>query len=72
MIAGYCGLPLIGTPEQIVDGMLAMHRAGLDGITLSWVDYEAGIAQYSEQIEPLLRQADLRRETPRVSYQDGG
>jgi FMNH2-dependent dimethyl sulfone monooxygenase len=64
MIAGYCGLPLVGTPEQIVEGMLAMHKAGLDGITLSWVDYEAGIAQFSERIEPLMRQADLRREVP--------
>lgn len=60
MIAGYTALPLVGTPEQIVDGMLAMSRAGLDGCTLSWVNYEEGIAQYAEQLHPLLVEAGLR------------
>ncbi len=60
MIAGYGALPLIGTPEQIVDGLLAFSKAGLDGTTLSWVDYEAGIAQFKERILPLMVQAGLR------------
>lgn len=60
LIAGYTALPLVGTPEQIVGGMLSMSRAGLDGCTLSWVNYEEGIAQYAEQIHPLLVEAGLR------------
>ena len=60
MIAGYGALPLVGTPEQIVDGLLAFSKAGLDGTTLSWVDYEAGIAQFKERILPLMVQAGLR------------
>jgi alkanesulfonate monooxygenase SsuD/methylene tetrahydromethanopterin reductase-like flavin-dependent oxidoreductase (luciferase family) len=60
LIAGYTAMPLVGTPEQIVDGMLAMSEVGLDGCTLSWVDYELGIGQYAEQIHPLLVEAGLR------------
>lgn len=60
VIAGYAGQPLIGTPEQIVEGMLEMEAAGLDGMTLSWVNYAEGIAQYEAEILPLLIEAGLR------------
>ena len=49
-IAGYSALPLVGTPDQVVDGMIEMARAGFDGLTLSWVDYDEGIAQYRDQL----------------------
>lgn len=59
-IAGYSALPLIGTPQQVVDGMTDLANAGFDGLTLSWVDYDEGIAQYAEEIRPLLIQTGLR------------
>jgi len=42
--------------------MAAMARAGFDGLTLSWVDYDEGLAQYRDQLRPLLIQAGLRVE----------
>ena len=60
LIAGYGAIPLVGTPEQIVDGMLAFSAAGLDGITLSWVNYEEGLTQFNETLLPLMKQAGLR------------
>ncbi len=60
-IAGYAALPLVGTPEQIVDGMIRMSEAGMDGITLSWVNYDEGLAQFGDQILPLMVQAGLRQ-----------
>ena len=60
-IAGYAALPLVGTPEQIVDGMSRMSEAGMDGITLSWVNYDEGLAQFGDQILPLMVQAGLRQ-----------
>jgi FMNH2-dependent dimethyl sulfone monooxygenase len=60
LIAGYGAIPLVGTAEQIVDSMLAFSAAGLDGITLSWVNYEAGLTQFKEKLLPLMRQAGLR------------
>jgi FMNH2-dependent dimethyl sulfone monooxygenase len=60
LIAGYGAVPLVGTAEQIVDGMKKFADAGIDGITLSWVDYEAGLTQFGEKILPLMKQAGLR------------
>ena len=60
-------MPLVGTAEQIVAGMVAMSKVGLDGYTLSWVDYELGISQYAEQIHPLLVEAGLRAAKPQTA-----
>jgi FMNH2-dependent dimethyl sulfone monooxygenase len=61
LIAGYGGLPLVGTPEQVVEGMLRMSEAGVDGITVSWVNYESGLAQFRDEILPLMFRAALRQ-----------
>lgn len=60
LIAGYGAIPLVGTAEQVVDGMLAFADAGLDGITLSWVNYEEGLIQFQDTLLPMMRQAGLR------------
>ena len=60
MIAGYGALPLVGTPDQVVAGMQAFADAGLDGLTVSWVDYPAGIEQFEKQLRPRLIEAGLR------------
>jgi FMNH2-dependent dimethyl sulfone monooxygenase len=60
MIAGHGAIPLIGTPEQIVEGMAKVADAGIDICTLGWVDFEAGIEQYVKQIHPLMVSAGLR------------
>ena len=60
LIAGYGAIPLVGTAEQIVDGMLAFSNAGLDGITLSWVNYEEGLTQFRDTLLPMMQQAGLR------------
>ncbi len=60
MIAGYGALPLVGTPQEIVDGLQGFRDAGLDGTTLSWVNYEQGLQQFSAQLLPMLIEAGLR------------
>lgn len=60
LIAGYGAIPLVGTAEQIVDKLLAFHQAGLDGLTLSWVNYDDGLDQFGSKLLPMLRQAGLR------------
>ena len=35
MISGWGGFPLIGTKEQIVDGLATLSKIGLDGVLLS-------------------------------------
>jgi len=60
MIAGYGAIPLVGTPQDIVDGMQAFSDAGVDGITLSWVNYHDGLAQFDKVLKPMLIEAGLR------------
>ena len=60
IVAGYGAIPMVGTPDQIVDLMRKLADAGLDGVTLSWVDYEHGIEQYESELLPRLRAAGLR------------
>jgi hypothetical protein len=40
--------------------MLAFSNAGLDGITLSWVNYEEGLTQFRDTLLPMMQQAGLR------------
>lgn len=54
------GVPLIGSADQIVDGLKAVTDAGLDGILLSWPRYEDGARRFEQDTMPLLVQAGLR------------
>jgi alkanesulfonate monooxygenase SsuD/methylene tetrahydromethanopterin reductase-like flavin-dependent oxidoreductase (luciferase family) len=63
-VQGWYGYPLFGTPEQIVDEMLKLKAAGIDGIALSWVDYEQGVQDVNEKLLPLMHQAGLRTAAP--------
>lgn len=65
-VAGWGGFPLVGTPTQIVDRLAAASRLGLDGVTLSWVEYLPGLEQWITEVLPLLEQAGLRQPMPRA------
>jgi alkanesulfonate monooxygenase SsuD/methylene tetrahydromethanopterin reductase-like flavin-dependent oxidoreductase (luciferase family) len=60
LMAGFFGLPLIGTPQQIVERMKQAADAGIDGLAISWVDYHEGLRQYTDRIRPLMIEAGLR------------
>ena len=60
MISGYGAMPQVGTAEQVVEGLAAMKDMGLDGVSISWLDYAEGISQYDEILRPLMIEAGLR------------
>jgi FMNH2-dependent dimethyl sulfone monooxygenase len=60
-VAGWGARPVVGTPEQVAEAFVEMADAGLDGSTVSFVDFEQGLAQFTEQVMPLLVEAGLRR-----------
>lgn len=60
VIAGWGTYPLIGTPKQVAELLIAFSDAGIDGLTLNWVDYVNGIKQFDEHIMPYLRKAGVR------------
>lgn len=59
-IAGWGGYPLIGTKEQVVDGLIMLNKTGLDGVLLSWPKYIEGMKQFQEETMPLVIQTGLR------------
>jgi alkanesulfonate monooxygenase SsuD/methylene tetrahydromethanopterin reductase-like flavin-dependent oxidoreductase (luciferase family) len=66
-IAGWGGYPLVGTPERIVDQMLELADAGIEGVILAWLDYDVEIDYFGERVLPLMEQAGLRK-TRRPSH----
>jgi alkanesulfonate monooxygenase SsuD/methylene tetrahydromethanopterin reductase-like flavin-dependent oxidoreductase (luciferase family) len=59
-VPGWGGFPLIGTPEAIVDDLVALSRAGVSGCLLSWVHHEAEQQQWIDEVLPPMEQAGLR------------
>ena len=62
MAAGFNAMPFVGTAEQVAEKLLAAADGGLDGLAISWDDYDEGLAAYAEAVRPLLLQAGLRRD----------
>ena len=60
MAAGHGGFPLIGTPDQVAEGILALHRAGFAGTTLSFVDYVKEFPYFRDTVLPKLAAAGIR------------
>jgi alkanesulfonate monooxygenase SsuD/methylene tetrahydromethanopterin reductase-like flavin-dependent oxidoreductase (luciferase family) len=63
-VTGHGGSLLLGTPQQIVEEMVRRAEAGLDGATLTWLNYEEGLVQFRQKILPLMIEAGLRQEQP--------
>lgn len=64
---GWGGYVLMGTPEQIVDELLRLSRLGLDGLVLSWVNYQRELPEWIRDVMPLLEQAGLRKPASQVA-----
>lgn len=65
-ITGWGGATLVGTPEMVVDGLLGLAEAGMNGIILSWVNYETELRQFVDEVLPLMEQAGLRKPAART------
>jgi alkanesulfonate monooxygenase SsuD/methylene tetrahydromethanopterin reductase-like flavin-dependent oxidoreductase (luciferase family) len=67
MAAGHGGFPLTGTPEQVAEGIIALHKAGFAGSTLSFVDYAEEFPYFRDNVLPLLEQAGIRPPVAQVA-----
>lgn len=59
-ILGYGGYPLIGTPEQVVEQLVELADAGLNGMMVGFLDYVEELQYFGEAVLPLMREAGLR------------
>lgn len=60
MAAGHGGFPLVGTPEQVADGITALHETGFRGTTLSFVDYAEEFPYFRDNVLPILEARGVR------------
>ncbi|AZV41142.1 flavin-dependent oxidoreductase, F420-dependent methylene-tetrahydromethanopterin reductase [Peribacillus asahii] len=58
--SGHGGFPLVGTPQQVADGIISLAEAGFRGTTLSFVDYNAEFPYFRDTVLPILAQRGLR------------
>ena len=59
-VAGSGGHSIVGTPEQVVAGLLEIKQAGIDCVLLGMLDYVEELKFFGERVMPLLKQAGLR------------
>ena len=57
---GHGSFPLVGTPEQVAEGLIALHGAGVSGASLSFLDFRKELPFFIERVLPLLERAGLR------------
>ena len=59
-VAGAASRPIVGTPEQVVDALASIRRAGIDGVLLGMVDYVEELPYFERRVLPLMKQHGLR------------
>jgi alkanesulfonate monooxygenase SsuD/methylene tetrahydromethanopterin reductase-like flavin-dependent oxidoreductase (luciferase family) len=58
---GWGGYPIVGSPGQVVEELMGISNAGVDGCVLSWVNWEQEMRYWGDAVMPLLEQAGLRK-----------
>jgi dimethylsulfone monooxygenase len=53
-------ISIVGSPQQIADYIVRLHQAGVDGVQLSFFDFQPDLDFFGEHVLPLLREAGLR------------
>lgn len=51
---------LVGSPQGIVDQLVALHAEGVDGFHLSFFDFLPDLTHFGKEVLPLMRDAGLR------------
>ena len=51
---------VVGSPEQVVDAFLRLHKAGCDGVQVNFYDYLSDLEFFGARVVPLMKQAGLR------------
>ncbi|RFU65010.1 LLM class flavin-dependent oxidoreductase [Peribacillus glennii] len=59
-IGGFNGWPLVGTPEQVAEGLIKIANSGVSGTLVTFVDYLKEMPYFNENVLPLLEQAGIR------------
>jgi alkanesulfonate monooxygenase SsuD/methylene tetrahydromethanopterin reductase-like flavin-dependent oxidoreductase (luciferase family) len=66
MVAGFWGIPMVGSPDQVTQQLIDLHGAGADGIAISFVNYDEGLNQMERLLLPRLIEAGVRGPLPKL------
>jgi alkanesulfonate monooxygenase SsuD/methylene tetrahydromethanopterin reductase-like flavin-dependent oxidoreductase (luciferase family) len=53
-------LEIVGSPEQVIEQLVALKAAGIDGVQLGFFDFAVDLEHFDRRILPLMKQAGLR------------
>ena len=60
MAGGHGGMPLMGTPDKVVEELERLHEIGCAGATLSFVDFAGEFPYFRDEVLPRLEEKGLR------------
>ena len=60
VLRAFFSTPLTGSPETIVRQLVELSDAGLEGMAITWSDFERGLDRYERDLLPLMIEAGLR------------
>ena len=63
-------LHIVGSPDDVVAQLKALHQTGVDGIQITFYDYGPELAYFGEAVIPLMYQAGLRVTAAEPPHQD--
>ena len=61
LVVAVGGNPIVGSAVDVADQLEALTELGIDGVLLSWFDFEDGLKRFSEGVMPLLERRGLRQ-----------
>jgi alkanesulfonate monooxygenase SsuD/methylene tetrahydromethanopterin reductase-like flavin-dependent oxidoreductase (luciferase family) len=59
-VIGFGSHAIVGSPEQVAEQLAQLSAVGVDGLLMSFVDYDAELDHFASRVMPLLREAGLR------------
>jgi alkanesulfonate monooxygenase SsuD/methylene tetrahydromethanopterin reductase-like flavin-dependent oxidoreductase (luciferase family) len=60
LVVAVGGNPIVGGAADVADQLEALSEIGIDGVLLSWFDFEDGLKRFNEGVMPLLERRGLR------------
>lgn len=61
------GYPLVGSPESIAGQLADLAAAGVDGVAMTWMNYETGVPRFIADVLPVLEREGVRRPVSQAS-----
>ena len=54
------GVPIVGDAESIARQLASLNASGVDGVLMTWIDYQAGVRKFGAEVLPRLEAMGLR------------